>query len=557
MINQGALALVAEMDAVAARIKSPGEARNEMRALLADLRDLLETPPVVGPDPDPVPVDCAVSAFGEWSAWAPISETEESRTRTRTVVTQPANGGAACPVLSETETRLIVTGTPVGGTPVTTATQLHAALKLPGVYTLAPGIYTGNFVAATAGVTIIGAALPDARVAPDATADYKLIPAAPGDATLRITASRVRISGVWIGQGNPSRAVVEIGSDSVADPLLQPNDVTLDRIEIVAGVNGGLRGIATHTRAFTLTRSRVVNFWWQGADSQAFLAINGPGPYTITDNQLQASGENVLWGGGSFRSAAMIPTNVVLRGNLLDKPKEWRRILNPDGTILQPGHPGSVKNSIEFKGVKGALVEDNLIDGMWPDAQDGAIIQLTPRNQDNNSPWTVVEDVVIRRNKFINHVKGPFVNMIGTDNNAPSLQTARITIEGNYSDSVTGIRIQGGVAGHMRILNNTFPKITSWVLSFEGTQVLTPLEFRRNVVRAGSGGIHGAIATGIAGLDTYCAPGWVVQGNVIERPVNTFWPWTGTNTNLFLTGGQLAPLLDADGHYLPDLTKGW
>jgi hypothetical protein len=491
-----------------------------------------------------------MSPWGEWSEWTAISSTEEERTRTRTVITPAANGGAACPAATETETRLIVTGTPIGGTLVSTATQLHAALKLPGVYTLAPGIYTGNFVAATPGVTIIGAALPDARVAPDATAGYKLIPAAPGDATLRITASNIRISGVWIGQGNPSRAVVEIGSDAVADPLLQPDDVTLDRIEIVAGVNGGLRGIATHTRAFTLTRSRVVNFWWQGADSQAFLAINGPGPYTITDNQLQASGENVLWGGGSFRSEAMIPSNVVLRGNLLDKPKEWRRILNPDGTVLQPGHPGSVKNSIEFKGVKGALVEDNLIDGMWPDAQDGAIIQLTPRNQDNNSPWTVVEDVVIRGNKFINHVKGPFINIIGTDNNYPSQQTARITIEGNYSDSVTGIRIQRGVAGHMRILNNTFPKITSWVLSFEGTQVLTPLEFRRNVVRAGSSGIHGQYASGITGLDMYCAPGWVVQGNVIERPVNTFWPWTGTNTNTFLVGGQLAPLLDAEGRYI-------
>jgi hypothetical protein len=108
----------------------------------------------------------------------------------------------------------------------------------------------------------------------------------------------------------------------------------------------------------------------------------------------------------------------------------------------------------------------------------------------------------------------------------------------------------------MRILNNTFPKITSWVLSFEGTQVLTPLEFRRNVVRAGSSGIHGQNASGIAGLDMYCAPGWVVQGNVIERPVNTFWPWTGTNTNTFLTGGQLAPLLDADGHYIPG-GAGW
>lgn len=64
------------------------------------------------PDPTPTPVNCVVSDWSAWSAWAAITSTTESRTRTRTVVTQPANGGAACPALSETETRAIQTPTP-------------------------------------------------------------------------------------------------------------------------------------------------------------------------------------------------------------------------------------------------------------------------------------------------------------------------------------------------------------------------------------------------------------------------------------------------------------
>ena len=58
----------------------------------------------------PVPVNCAVSAWSAyaWSAWS-VTGTTETRTgtRTRTVTTQPANGGTACPALSEmtTETR--------------------------------------------------------------------------------------------------------------------------------------------------------------------------------------------------------------------------------------------------------------------------------------------------------------------------------------------------------------------------------------------------------------------------------------------------------------------
>jgi hypothetical protein len=45
----------------------------------------------------PVPVNCVVSA---WSVWAPGPVGFE--TRTRTVLTAPANGGTACPALSET-----------------------------------------------------------------------------------------------------------------------------------------------------------------------------------------------------------------------------------------------------------------------------------------------------------------------------------------------------------------------------------------------------------------------------------------------------------------------
>jgi hypothetical protein len=55
----------------------------------------------------PTPVDCVVSVWSPWSAWTPISNTQEQRTRTRTVLTPASNGGAACPSLTETETRAI------------------------------------------------------------------------------------------------------------------------------------------------------------------------------------------------------------------------------------------------------------------------------------------------------------------------------------------------------------------------------------------------------------------------------------------------------------------
>lgn len=55
--------------------------------------------------PPPAPVDCAVSDWSAWSAgaWGQCSAGSQSRieTRSRTVTVPAANGGAACPVLTE------------------------------------------------------------------------------------------------------------------------------------------------------------------------------------------------------------------------------------------------------------------------------------------------------------------------------------------------------------------------------------------------------------------------------------------------------------------------
>jgi hypothetical protein len=47
---------------------------------------------------NPAPVNCVVSA---WNVWSPCLSGTQARTRT--IVTQPANGGTACPALTETQ----------------------------------------------------------------------------------------------------------------------------------------------------------------------------------------------------------------------------------------------------------------------------------------------------------------------------------------------------------------------------------------------------------------------------------------------------------------------
>ena len=53
-------------------------------------------------DPCPMPVDCQVSAWSDWSACSKTCG-GGTQTRTRTVIQQPQNGGTACPALTETQ----------------------------------------------------------------------------------------------------------------------------------------------------------------------------------------------------------------------------------------------------------------------------------------------------------------------------------------------------------------------------------------------------------------------------------------------------------------------
>ena len=65
----------------------------------------------------------------------------------------------------------------------------------------------------------------------------------------------------------------------------------------------------------------------------------------------------------------------------------------------------NVKNTIELKNAQRVRIEGNVIENNWQASQSGYALVLTPRNQDNTAPWTVVQDVTIRSN-IVRHVNG-------------------------------------------------------------------------------------------------------------------------------------------------------
>jgi hypothetical protein len=566
--NQAALAILAQLDTEAARAK-PGTTRNTLRELLADLRVLLEMPvppcPVPEPCPDcpppvecpvePQPVACVVSPWGEWSAWAPVSVLEESRTRTRTVLTPAANGGDACPVLSETETRQIVV--PPVGAAVTTAAELNAALAAKRPVIEVAGTIAGNWTI-TYPVAVIGPCTATGRVAPADVVGAQLIAADKLTPVVTVAANGlandVTFRCLLITGVDPSRTVFLAGTDTATDVELQPKRLTLDRVAIL-GVNGwGHRGVEAHVAGLTLTNSHIAGFLERNRQSQGFHAANGPGPFRIENNYIEASGENILFGGNDPRVKDLIPSDIIIRNNLLYKP-------------LDQYPSASVANLLELKNAQRVLIEGNTMDGSRIDIQTGHAIVLTPRNQYGKAPWSTVRDVIIRKN-IVKNYSGHVAQNLCTDNNFPSGMLTNVTYEGNlFLGSNAGIQVNNGVSGDLKIVGNTMPNTTWAMISFNGpvpaagagSPCRPNLTWTNNVMRSGRYGINSENGggQGTPTITAYTTP-VDLKGNVVEQGNGTtfFWQRLPSGNTLLDTPGALVPLLDADGHYIPG-GAGW
>ncbi len=62
------------------------------------------------------------------------------------------------------------------------------------------------------------------------------------------------------------------------------------------------------------------------------MGYNGPGPWTVENNYLEASGENILIGGASPKIPNLVPADLTFRHNHLFKPLSWRAPIFPTPT---------------------------------------------------------------------------------------------------------------------------------------------------------------------------------------------------------------------------------
>jgi hypothetical protein len=300
--------------------------------------------------------------------------------------------------------------------------------------------------------------------------------------------------------------ILDLGDGSSLQNALAgvPHDLVVDRVYIHGDpIAGQKRGIGLNSASTSIINSYIADCKAVGQDSQAIMAWNGPGPFTIVNNYLEAAGENMMFGGADPAIPNLVPSDVIVRQNYFAKPLALRN------------SSWQVKNLFELKNAQRVLVEKNVFENSWQAAQPGYAIVLTPRNQDGHAPWSSVQDVTFRYN-VVRHVAAG-VNVLGYDNGAPSAQTARVSIVHNLFWDVGGMwgngqfALVGDAVRDLTFEHNTIDHTANVVFAYG--RPTTGLVFRNNLAKHNAYGIIGDNqGVGNSSIDFYF-PNAVVTSN--------------------------------------------
>ena len=120
------------------------------------------------------------------------------------------------------------------------------------------------------------------------------------------------------------------GSEAQTTSAQVPFAIELDRLFIHGDrVFGQKRGIALNAADVRIRNCHISDIKAVGMDAQAIGGWNGPGPFLIENNYLEASGENVILGGSDPAIPNLVSEDVVFRHNYVSRPMSWRDPLLP------------------------------------------------------------------------------------------------------------------------------------------------------------------------------------------------------------------------------------
>ena len=320
------------------------------------------------------------------------------------------------------------------------------------------------------------------------------------------TTSATNFNLVWIG--------ADAGGNSAASTAQLPDQVIFDRCYVHGNPSGNIRrGITANGAAFAVMDSYISDIHEAGADSQALGSWNGSGPFKISNNYLEGSGENVMFGGADPSVSGLVPSDIEMTGNNFFKPEAWR------------SQSWTVKNLLELKNARRVFIAGNVFEQNWGSAQSGFAILLTPRNQNGGAPWSAVQDVTFTNNVVRNVGSG--INILGSDDGHPSQQTRGVAIRNNLFTGIDGARwnsdgifLQVLSGASDVVVEHATVQQTGNIISADGAPT-RGFVFRDNIAFHNTYGVVGSgQQPGNHALQTFL-PGAVFTNNVLIGPYPT------------------------------------
>ena len=375
-------------------------------------------------------------------------------------VSMPTQGSSACPTLT---TGTNCKRTPASGSASDLQSAINAATCGDTIILAAGSTYTGNFTIPNEGVcsgwiviqsSAVGSLASGTRVSGSCSAGTPpaiTCPVPTGGTlanmatittntansaalTFQTATHNWRLIGLEITEtaGLHEFSLIETDNGATIQSNLVHN-IIIDRCYIHGTATGDVRhGVSFQVAGGAVIDSDIREMHDRpfATDAQAVGIWTSPGPLLFQNNLLSASAQSLMFGGADPSVPNMVPSNITIVGNHF-----WK-----DYTAWF-GNGFFIKNLFELKNAQRVLIDGNLFELSWADAQNGTAIVFTVRNQSNGCPWCIVQDVTFTHN-IVQHVSEGWVTT-PSDTNNPSQTENRILFQNNLFTDVNHVTFGG------------------------------------------------------------------------------------------------------------------
>jgi hypothetical protein len=305
------------------------------------------------------------------------------------------------------------------------------------------------------------ASLPEGtRVTPANTAQMPKIQSTLTNVSIFRTPSgtfvtRYRLIGLFVTHTAAMGELIQLGDGGSNQNTVAkvPTRLIVDRCLIRGSDSPPLnsaRGVSVQCGDCAVIESHIDQIHGVGFDSQAIGGWNGTGPVLIRNNFLSGAAENILIGGASTAILNNNPSDITIVRNYFFKPLSWY--------VNDPSYAGTrwtVKNLLELKTGVRVLIEGNVLENCFPDAQVCAAFNIKSSNSGGNS-WALTSDVTIRYNRVINALGGA-LQLQGWNGIFQGQLLARVYVHDNLFERQAAATFNGANGGNYLVAGSGAP----------------------------------------------------------------------------------------------------